>query len=108
MNGSFLIHPETFVQELRKLASRSIAMPTNDEINAGFDALEPDLEKVVSQFVPSFFQGSAMQTLRGPQGRAVVVDGVRRVLIAAEGVRAKAAAKVATPAASPPKASSPR
>ena len=67
--------------------------PTNDEINAGFDALEPDLEKVVSQFVPSFFQGSAMQTLRGPQGRAVVVDGVRRVLLAAEAVRAKAGAK---------------
>jgi hypothetical protein len=65
-------------------------MPTNDEINAGFDALEPDLEKVVQQFVPAFFQGSALQSLRSHEGRATVVDGVRRVLVAAEAVRARA------------------
>jgi hypothetical protein len=68
-------------------------MPTVDEINAGFDALEPDLEKVLRAFVPSFFQSSAMQSLHSPQGRATVVDGVHRVLVAAEAVRAKAATR---------------
>ncbi len=68
-------------------------MPTDDEINAGFNALEPDLEKVVQQFVPAFFQGQAMQSLRSHQGRVTVVDGVRRVLVAAEKVRAITAVK---------------
>jgi hypothetical protein len=66
-------------------------MPTIQEVNAGFDALEPDLEKVLRNFVPAFFQSSALQSLHSPQGRATVVDGVRRVLAAAEAVRAKAA-----------------
>ena len=72
-------------------------MPTVDELNAGFDALEPDLERIVRTFIPSFFQQQAMNQLHSEIGRATVVDGVRRVLIAAEGVRNK-----------PAKASSPR
>lgn len=74
-------------------------MPTNDEINAGFVAIQPFLRKMVSQFVPGFMQGQALQSLDSQEGRQDVVDGLRVALTAAEQVRARAA---------PPKASSPR
>ena len=72
-------------------------MPSVDELNAGFDAIQPDLRQIIQSFVPAFFQSQAMQSVQSEQGRAIIVDGVRRVLVAAEAVRNR-----------PQKASSPR
>jgi hypothetical protein len=65
-------------------------MPSNDEINAAFDALQIDLRQLVADFVPAFFQGQASQALNSQQGRVLVVDGIRKALTAAEKVRAAA------------------
>ena len=72
-------------------------MPSNDEINAAFDAVQPDLRVLVDQFVPSFMQNTVLQDLASQQGRQDVVNIIRKALLAAEGVRNK-----------PAKASSPR
>ncbi len=64
-------------------------MPTIDEINAGFDAIEIDVHQLIEQFVPPFFMNQALEKLNSQQGREIIVDGVRKALIAAEKVRAK-------------------
>jgi hypothetical protein len=62
-------------------------MPTTAELNAGFDALQADLELIVAQFVPPFFQGNAREKLESAQGRQLILDGVAKVLRAAEKAR---------------------
>jgi hypothetical protein len=74
-------------------------MPSNDEVNAAFDAAQPDLHAMVKQFVPFMFEGQAEQALSSQDGRQRMVIIARKMLTAAEGVRAKAG---------PAKASSPR
>ena len=64
--------------------------PSDDEINAAFDAIEPDLHNLVRQFVPGFFQSQAMAALDSKAGVQDVVTGLRKALTAAERVRAKA------------------
>jgi len=61
--------------------------PTNDEINAGFDAAIPELHSLVKQFVPWIMQSQAEQILASTEGRRDVVNIVTKVLAAAEKVR---------------------
>jgi hypothetical protein len=70
-------------------------MPSNDEINAAFDAIQPYIRQLVVQFVPGMFEGQALQALASQEGRRDIVNGLTKALTAAEGVRAKAVAKVA-------------
>ena len=67
-------------------------MASVDEINAAFDVLEVILHKLVKQ-VPWPFADKAMAALESPDGRRTALDGTRRMLTAAELVRASAAAK---------------
>ena len=82
-------------------------MPSNDEINAAFDAIQPYIRQLVIQFVPGLFEGQALHALASQEGRQDIVNGLTKALTAAEGVRTKAANKVVQMSA-PPKASSPR
>ena len=65
-------------------------MPSVDEINAAFDAVHDDIQELIGLFIPSFFKAQAYDKLASPQGRALIVDGARKALVAAEKVRAKA------------------
>jgi len=56
------------------------------------------LRQIVAAFVPSFFQSQATASINSKQGRTLVVDGVKRVLLAAEAVRAKASQTAAAAA----------
>ena len=67
-------------------------MPSIDEMNAAFDAIEDDLHQLVASFVPAFFKQQAIDHIDSQQGREVVLDGVKKALVAAERVRAKAEA----------------
>lgn len=71
-------------------------MPSNDEINAAFDAVQPELRALVAQ-LPGFEQGTASNAMNSPNGRQEQVRILRLALTAAEAVRNK-----------PQKASSPR
>ncbi len=64
-------------------------MPSNDEINAGFDAAMPDLHQLIRQFVPFMFQSQAEKVLGSTEGRKDVVALISKVLTAAEGARSK-------------------
>jgi hypothetical protein len=66
-------------------------MPTNDEINTAFTAIHPDLQKLVTDFVPSFYQSAVLQDLASQQGIVDIVGILRKALTAAEAARAKAA-----------------
>ena len=68
-------------------------MPSNDEVNAAFDAIQPYIRQLVVQFVPGLFEGQALQVLASQQGRQDIVTGLTKALSAAEGVRVKATAK---------------
>lgn len=68
-------------------------MATVDEMNAGFDALNVDIHHLVEHFVPRFFQGQFVSHIESADGRNSILDGVKRVLEAAEKVRAKAEKK---------------
>lgn len=57
------------------------------ELNAAFDAIEDDLHELITQFVPFMFKQQAVAKLESPEGRNMVVDGVRKALTAAEHVR---------------------
>ncbi len=65
-------------------------MPSVDEINAAYDAVEADIHELIGLFVPSFFKAQAYEKLNSAQGRGLIVDGAKKALIAAEKVRAKA------------------
>lgn len=62
-------------------------MATDAEINAAFDAIETDLHQLIANFVPFFFKQQAINKLESHEGRAMVVDGVRKALEAAEKAR---------------------
>lgn len=57
------------------------------ELNAAYDAIQTDLHELIAQFVPFYFKSQAVAKLESPEGRAMVVDGVRKALAAAEHVR---------------------
>ena len=84
-------------------------MPTNDELNAGFDALIKTVHNIINQmvpqFVPGFMQGQATQEINAylatREGRLLVLGGVRDVITAVDAKRAVKTDPVA-------KASSPR
>jgi hypothetical protein len=66
-------------------------MPSVDELNAGFDAIQPTLHEMTNQFVPDMFGyrdkiNKAIDT--DQQVRGLILDGVKEVLEAAEHVRA--------------------
>ena len=74
-------------------------MASVDEINAGFDAALKSLTKLANTVVPDHdipFVGNlrkiALEKMQGADGRAVILDEVRQILGAAEGVREKAQA----------------
>ncbi len=64
-------------------------MASIDEINAAYDAIELDVHQLIEQFIPQFFRRQAMDKLNSPEGRAMVLDGAKKALTAAERVRAK-------------------
>jgi hypothetical protein len=63
------------------------------ETNAAFDAIEDDLHQLIAQFVPFIFKQQAIAKLESPQGRGMVLDGVRKALTAAEHIRNGAMAR---------------
>lgn len=64
-------------------------MPSTGEMNAVFDVVEGYAHKLIDQFVPSFFKGRVIAHLESPQGRELMLDGIRQGLVAAEQVRKK-------------------
>jgi len=68
-------------------------MASDDEVNAAFVAVQPDLHNLVIQFVPYFMQGQALQTLASHEGRADVVKIIEDALEAAEAVRVRKSRK---------------
>lgn len=73
-------------------------MASVDEINAGFDAAILSLTKLANTVVPDHdipFVGNlrriALDKMKSPDGRAVVLEEVKQILGAAENVRASAA-----------------
>lgn len=71
-------------------------MASTDEVNAGFDAAYNSLNKLVLTVVPDHnipFVGNlrtiALEKMKSPEGRGVILDEVRQILAAAEQVRAK-------------------
>jgi hypothetical protein len=65
-------------------------MPSDNEINAAFDAVQPGLQTLIKQFVPFMFEEQAFQALASHQGRQDTVNIIRTALLAAEQVRAEA------------------
>ncbi len=70
--------------------------PSTDELNAGFDALQGVARNVVAQLIPHIpfmfrdtAQTKADEYLRSPEGRAAVLDGTKKILVAAEKARTK-------------------
>jgi hypothetical protein len=68
-------------------------MPSIDEMNAVYDVAEDYAHKLIEHFVPSLFKGRVVAHLESPQGRDLMLDGIRQCLVAAEQVRAKAGGK---------------
>jgi hypothetical protein len=66
-------------------------MPTINEINAGFDVIDIDLQQLV-QHVPWPFTDQVLAKLNSSEGREFVLAGVEKILAAAEEVRATAKA----------------
>jgi hypothetical protein len=69
-------------------------MPSTDELNAGFDVAHTKINQMIQTMLPehiAFFNVRQMATdkFNSPEGRAALLDEVRSVLTAAEGVRAK-------------------
>lgn len=63
-------------------------LPTNDEINAGFDVMLPALRTFIRHHVPSMFENQALEVLNSKDSRKDMVNMVRDVLLAAGKVRA--------------------
>lgn len=63
------------------------ALSTPDQQNAAFDAIYPEIEALIAQYVPAFFQNSVLERLHSSEGRALIVKLIRDGLNAAEGVK---------------------
>lgn len=63
-------------------------MPSVDEMNAAFDAIEVDLHLLIENMVPFMFKSQARTALDSQDGRQSVLNGIKKALVAAEKVRA--------------------
>ncbi len=54
--------------------------------NAAFNAIYPDIQKLIAVYVPPFFQEAVLEKFNSPQGRAMLVRLIDEGLEAAEKV----------------------
>jgi hypothetical protein len=60
------------------------ALATIAQQNAAFDKVFPEIEILIEQYVPPFFQSAVIEKLHSPQGRALILKLIVDGLNAAE------------------------